>query len=309
MPSGLLPASGTLAVLALLLNAATWGLSWWPFRHLQGAGLHALWSTALVYAASALVVTFWRPRAWRQLTGSPRLWLIMLASGCTNAGFNWAVTIGDVARVALLFYLMPVWAVVLARWVLGERADAQAWLGVALALAGALLVLSGSPSPDDADGPSRPGSMPPLADALAILAGFSFALNNVMLRRCADLPDEGRSLAMFVGGTVVAAALAAAGAASIGALAQSGIGWPPVPSAGWVVPALALSLAFLAANLALQYGAARLPASVTAVVMPSEVVFAAVSAAWWAGEAIGQRVWIGGACILGATLLGAWRRD
>jgi hypothetical protein len=30
-----------------------------------------------------------------------------VASGLTNVGFNWAVTVGDVVRVVLLFYLMP----------------------------------------------------------------------------------------------------------------------------------------------------------------------------------------------------------
>jgi drug/metabolite transporter (DMT)-like permease len=34
--------------------------------------------------------------------------------------FNWAVTIGDVGRVVLLFYLMPAWAALFARLVLGE---------------------------------------------------------------------------------------------------------------------------------------------------------------------------------------------
>ena len=39
-----------------------------------------------------------------------------------------------------------------------------------------------------------------------------------------------------------------------------------------------LALWFMAGNLALQYGAARLPANATAVVMVSEVLFASVSA-------------------------------
>ena len=38
------------AVLALVLNAFVWGVSWWPLRQLQGHGLHPLWATALVYA-------------------------------------------------------------------------------------------------------------------------------------------------------------------------------------------------------------------------------------------------------------------
>ena len=29
-------------VLALMVNAFVWGVSWWPFRHLQAIGLHPL---------------------------------------------------------------------------------------------------------------------------------------------------------------------------------------------------------------------------------------------------------------------------
>jgi EamA domain-containing membrane protein RarD len=62
-----------------------------------------------------------RPGAWRELLRTPALWVLVLAAGTTNATFNWAVTIGDVVRVVLLFYLMPLWAVLLARALLGER--------------------------------------------------------------------------------------------------------------------------------------------------------------------------------------------
>ena len=301
------PGSG-LAVLALLFNALTWGLSWWPFRELQAAGLHSLWSTVLIYGAAALVVGLWRPRAWGQLARSPALWLIMLASGCTNLGFNWGVTVGDVARVVLLFYLTPLWTLLLARWLLGEHADAAVWLRVAMALGGAVLVLtSGSHAAESTDGAARAVSMPLLADVLAIGGGFFFALNNVMLRRAAHEPDEGRALAMFVGGTLVSLLVATLGAADVGFMAQSRIDWPPVPAPSWVLPALGLAVAFLFANLALQYGATRLPANVTSVVMPSEILFASVSAAWWAGEMLTPMLLAGGILILGATVLAAWQ--
>ena len=126
----------------------------------------------------------------------------MLASGTTNAAFNWAVVIGDVVRVVLLFYLMPLWAVLLARWLLGERLTWLALLRVVLAIAGAAIVMQ----PADGGWPVPAG----LADWLGVLGGFSFALNNVMLRREAHRSDESRALAMFAGGVLVAGALASA---------------------------------------------------------------------------------------------------
>ena len=51
--------SGALAVLALVFNATTWGLAWWPIRTLTEAGLHPLWATALIYvtATAGLALT------------------------------------------------------------------------------------------------------------------------------------------------------------------------------------------------------------------------------------------------------------
>lgn len=291
--------AGALPVLGLLVNAFTWGVSWWPLRHLESAGLHPLWATTLLYAVASVVMIAWRPSGLRELFNAPALWVILLASGGTNACFNWAVTVGEVTRVVLLFYLAPLWMVLLARWLLGERLHAGVWLRVALALAGAAIVLLAQPA--DAVASARPPSA--LADALALIGGVLFALFNVMLRREADRPETGRALAMFLGGVLVPGAVALVATASGGDVA-----WPPVQQGawlGWIWPLLALAGAFLLANLALQYGAARLPSQITAVVMPSEVVFAAVSAAWLAGEVLSGAALLGGALILAATLLAA----
>jgi drug/metabolite transporter (DMT)-like permease len=98
-----------------------WGvISWWPFRQLEAHGLHPLWATALIYAFSLACLLAARPGAWRGFMSQPLLWLLMASSGLTNVGFNWAVTVGDVVRVVLLFYLMPAWSVLLAWPLLGE---------------------------------------------------------------------------------------------------------------------------------------------------------------------------------------------
>ncbi len=280
-------------VLALTVNAFVWGVSWWPFRHLQAMGLHPLWATAQVYVLSALAIIAWRPGSLRQLVRHRPLWLIFLASGATNATFNWAVSIGDVVRVVLLFYLMPLWSLLLARVILKEKLTPSSVARVAMALAGAALVLShGEPSAGGAG--HRVAILP---DVLALLGGFAFALNNVMLKREASQPEEGRALAMFFGGAVVAGVTATA----LSAGGAAGVGWP-VGLNAWLLPALGLAVAFMASNLCLQYGAARLSAAVTAVVMPCEVLFAALTSVWWGGATLHATVLVGGALILAATL-------
>ncbi|MEI2679368.1 MAG: DMT family transporter [Burkholderiaceae bacterium] len=285
------------AALALVFNALVWGLSWWPLRQLDAQGVHPLWATVLIYAPTVLVIAAWRPRAVGQLLTQWPLWVLALAAGLTNAAFNWGTVIGDVVRVVLLFYLMPLWSVLLARVLLKEPVTLAAGARIALALLGAGIVLR----PEGATGWAVLPFPQSLADGLGLLGGFTFALNNVMLKREADRPEEGRALAMFVGGAVVAGALAAA---------LSALGRVPWPVAGgvaalpwWAIAlALTMSVLFLCSNLALQFGASRLPIHVTSVLMLSEVLVAAGSAALLGAGRITVPLLLGGAMIVAAAV-------
>ncbi|TWO70998.1 DMT family transporter [Caenimonas sedimenti] len=283
---------GPWPALALVFNAFVWGLSWWPFRELQSQGLHPLWSTALIYLVSLACLLAVRPGAVRGWWQSPWLWLLAAAAGMTNVGFNWAVTIGDVVRVVLLFYLMPAWSVLLAWLLLDEKPHATALARVALALVGVAIVLDGG-----AMGWPWPQG---LADWLALAGGFSFALTNALLRKLQATPPESRVLAMFGGGAALAGTVATWG------LAQGTIPGLPALQASWLGVGLALSAAFLVGNLALQYGAARLAAHTTALVMLSEVVFASLSSVALGAAELSPRVLAGGALIVAAAAWSAW---
>lgn len=281
--------SSALPASALLLNALVWGLSWIAFKALKEHGVHPLWSTVMIYGTVLLVLLVWRPSGFRELARHPYLLLLSAAAGMTNLGFNWAVTIGDVVRVILLFYLMPAWSIGIAWWLLGERPTRAALARVVLALTGVLLVLKK---------PDSPWPIPEnLADGLALMAGFAFALTNALLRRWRSTPSDARAMSMFGGSLVIAGV-----AATIGTL--NGL-TPPVPalSAQWLPWALALAIAFLCGNLALQYGAARLPAQATALIMLSEVVFASISAVLLGATQLGPGTLWGGAMILAAAFL------
>lgn len=275
--------------LGLLLNALAWGVSWWPLRHLQQQGLHPLWATVLFFALGAVLISVWRPQVWRGLLTSRAVWALAVAAGTTNAAFNWAVSVGDVVRVVLLFYLMPLWAILLAWWMMGEPITKVALLRVALALVGAVLVLL----PEGGQWPTFDG----LADWLGLVGGFCFAWTNVLLRQQAQVPASTRAMAMFMGGTVWPLGLGLV-------LWQWGVvpAWP-VSAGPWLWVALAMGVVFLASNLALQYGAAKLPVQVTSVVMLTEVVFATLSSVWWGGAVLTWQVLSGGTLILLVALL------
>ncbi|MCX7278900.1 MAG: EamA family transporter [Burkholderiales bacterium] len=288
MPAALLP------VLALVLNAFIWGVSWWPFRQLQQLGLHPLWSTSLLYAVALLGLLLARPAASRGMLRQPGLWLLLLATGLSNAAFNWAVAIGDVVRVVLLFYLMPGWAVLLGWLVLGERPTRAALLRLVLALVGVLVVLwpAGGLGALAGQGFSA-------ADALALLGGFSFALTNVQLRRLQHVPGTARMGAMFAGGVLIPAL-----AASLGA--QFGL-VPVIPplQLDWASAIAVMGLLFFFGNMGLQYGAARMSSANSSIVMLTEIVFASVSSVALGAATLSLRTLAGAALILLASVLAA----
>ena len=105
-------------------------------------------------------------------------------------------------------------------------------------------------------------------------------------------------LAMFGGGAVMAAASALLG------MQQQVVPGPALRAAGIPV-ALALGLGFMAGNAALQYGAARLAASTTAIVMLTEILFASLSAAALGAAQFSPRIVLGGSLIVLAAVMAA----
>lgn len=276
-------ASRGLAATALLTGAFVWGVIWYPYRALRDAGIDGISSTTLTYAvALALALLVWRPRPVRPAHPWLLVGLAFAAGGC-NLGYVMATLNGEVVRVLLLFYLAPLWTVLLAWVLLGERLNRFGAFVVLLSLAGAATMLwrpeAGLPLPRD------------LADWSGLGAGFCFALFNVLSRRARNLPASQRILVSFLG--VVA----------LGAL----LGGVDLPAAAAAPPqALFLLLLvgglLLAINLVVQFGLVHTPANQAIVIMLSEVGFAAVSSWLLAGEAIGPREWIGGAMIIAASL-------
>jgi drug/metabolite transporter (DMT)-like permease len=284
------------AVGALVVNAFVWGVSWWPLRQLQSAGLHPLWSTVIMYCFALVVVLSIKPKAWQGLVQHPQLWLLFLASGLTNVGFNWAVSISDVVRVLILFYLMPAWAVLLAWLLLGERPTRAALLRLLLAFTGVMIVLLPSNTTSTASAALHFG----FADGLALMGGFCFAFTNVLLKKLNHTLSESRMFAMFGGGAMLALLAGTAG------MTQGWVNTLPAVSASWVWLAGGLSLAFLVGNVALQYGASRLRSSTTSVVMLSEVAFGSLSAIALGAAVVDTRTLLGGLLIILAAALAAF---
>ncbi|MFN3628463.1 MAG: DMT family transporter [Casimicrobiaceae bacterium] len=282
--------------LAALANASVWGASWIALKWLSAHAVGALWVTLVAFALCTLAIVIASPRAFGMLARHRALGWIALAAGVTNVCFSVALATGDVVRSVLLFYLMPAWVVLLARWLLNETITRAALGRLILAIAGAVLVLGDgqwiAPWPTSA------------ADGLAIAGGFAFGLNNVLLRKHRDTPAEARALAMFGGAVLLAPIAIVLVRLIIGPIEATRF----EPDTGAFLVLAGFALAVLFANLALQYGAARLPANVLSLIMLSEILVASLTAWVLGASTLGRGTLAGGALIVAATLFALFAR-
>jgi drug/metabolite transporter (DMT)-like permease len=139
-----------------------------------------------------------------------------------------------------------------------------------------------------------------MADLLALMAGFAFGLNNILLRKLhGSVPASASVLAVFGGGALMSLLAATLG------LNQGFVTALPAIDALWPVWVAALSLFILTSNLGLQYGAARLSASATSIIMLSEIVFASASSVLLGASALTTATLLGGGLILLAAVWSA----
>jgi drug/metabolite transporter (DMT)-like permease len=275
------------AVASLLTGALIWGLIWYPYRILRDAGIDGVAASTASYAiALVLGLIIFRGSLARLTPSWTLLWLALASAGC-NLGYVLATLSGEVMRVLLLFYLAPLWTVLLARVLLGERLNRPGACVIALSLAGAAAMLwqpaVGWPVPQNA------------ADWFGLCAGFSFALFNVLSRYAKDISIENKSIVSFAGVVAVGATLLAVGVAPLPTATAS--------PAWWLLALIGMVLLFV--NLVVQYGLARVAANRAIVIMLSEIGFAALSSWLLAGELLGPREWLGGAMIVAASVLSA----
>ncbi len=275
------------AILSLLAGALIWGLIWYPYRILRDAGIDGVVASTATYAIAFVLGLAFFKRSLGAFVPSWTLFWLALASGGCNLGYVLATLSGEVVRVLLLFYLAPLWTVLLSRVLLGERLNRVGAFVISLSLAGAATILwhprVGLPVPKDA------------ADWLGLGAGFSFALFNVLSRQAKGISIETKSMVAFAGVVLLGSLLILAG-----------IGTPQMPAAPsvWLLLGL-IGGVLVVVNLVVQYGLARVASNRAIVIMLSEVGFAALSSWLLADEALGLREWMGGAMIVAASVFSA----
>lgn len=272
-------------VFSLLLAATLWGVIWYPLRLLEAAGMHGLWATLTSYAAALLLgfLPFWARRGELGQQPLTLLWLALAAGWC-NVSFIMAVLEGSIVRVLLLFYLSPIWAVLLARLILGERLTAQARWIFLLAIAGALTMLW-----DPAIGMPWPSAS---GDWLAVSSGVAFAMMNVLVRRLQEVSVPVKIFVSWCG--VLAVAI-------VWLIILDNVSMPQLPAQVWLGAAALGWFGIFIMTFATQYGVTHMPVHRSAVIMLFELVAGALSSLWLTDEQVMPWEWVGGVLIMGAA--------
>jgi len=269
-----------LPVLALLLGATLWGVFWYPLRLLEENGLVGLWATLMIYGAALVVGLPVVLRRRYPLVRPGMLVLLAFVSAWCNIAFILAILEGNVVRVTLLFFLSPLWTVILSKFILDEPLTRSARITLLLALVGALIMLW-----DSEMGVPWPQGQ---ADWLALSSGFAFALSNVLIRKMHDVEIWVKTVTTWSGAVVLSATW----------ILIAGIPLPEVES-GVVISALSIgAIGMVVMTLVVLYGVTHMPAHRSAVILLFELVVGAVSAQLLTDEHVMVNEWIGGLLIV-----------
>ncbi|HQN65820.1 MAG TPA: DMT family transporter [Methylophilus sp.] len=280
------------AVFGLLYGALCWGLIWYPYRLMDQAGISGIASSFYTYCIALLMGAAMFCRRWDRVHLLPKsvVWLSLVA-GWTNLSYVLAVINGEVMRVMLLFYLSPLWTLLLAHFWLKEQIHRTGFLTIAISLLGAFVMLHDFnqhgwqwPLPQNA------------AEWLALSSGMGFSLTNVITRKSAHLTIAAKSMLVWVGVAGMALLMLP--------VAESF----PSPSyftlTNWGVMTL-IALLLLTATLFVQFGVTQMTAVRASVLFLFELVVAAVASYYLAHEVMTWNEWVGGAMIVAAALMAA----
>jgi drug/metabolite transporter (DMT)-like permease len=286
------------AIFGLLFGAVCWGVIWYPYRIMAEAGVSGVASSFYTYCIAIVLGSLLFAKHWRGILTLPKsaIWLCIVA-GFTNLSYVLAVIDGEVMRVMLLFYLSPLWTLILARYWLKEPLTIMGLLAIFIAMVGAYIMLA-NPFSANANHWPLPQNK---AEWLALGAGIGFSLTNVITRKSVHLSLAAKSMLVWVGVAGMALMLMPFISEQI-----------PSPfffnaTHWWMM--LLIALLLMAATLLVQYGVTKIAAMRASVLFLFELVVAAIASYYWANESMTVNEWIGGMFIIAAGLLSVFKSD
>ncbi len=282
-----------LAATAIVFVTGTlWGLYWIPVRQLEALGLPGAWGTAAITAAAALILLPVALRNRRVIAAADPVALVSLAlGGAAFALYSIGLVYGRVAIIILLYFLTPVWSALIGRYVMGWPTPRLRIAAIGVGLLGLAVMLGAhgqAPVPRGA------------GEWMALIAGLLWSVATTGIRARSQVAPAGSAFVFATGATIAALLLA--------------LHLPPADGAGMQArPAAALGLAAATGGFwwgltiaALMWATVRLEPARVGILLMSEVLVGAISAAVLAGETLHRWEIAGGALVLCAGLLEVW---
>lgn len=280
-----------LAVVILFISSAGWGLTWLPVKKMNEMGMDSMHLILIAFISGALVLSPWlfkQYKSWKPSIGF--MILIALSGGFANASFQTAIFYGDVIRVMILFYLLPVWSV-LGGWIfLKEKIDTIRLIAVIVCLSGAFVIL-------DVWHTSWHGIS--WIDLLAIGSGMGLAATNILFRFTQHIPVMSKVSATFIGCTVIMSGFI---------MAATEI--TPLPDNNAIPMAVAYGAIWLTLiSIGTQWAVTRMEAGRSAIIIVMELVVAVTSVALLTSAELQAHEIIGGLMVISAALLEGSRSE
>jgi drug/metabolite transporter (DMT)-like permease len=262
------------AKLAVAYSGLVWGLFWLPLRALESVGIAGPWAILLFYAVPALICLPFAIFSWRQHRNSgPWLPILGIATALPLVIYSIAVLNTEVVRAMLLFYLTPVWSMILGRIFLKEKITPIRWATLAVAFIGVSVVLKvedGFPLPRN------------FGDWMALTGGFLWAVSCVFLRL-----KQGLNAALLCQQNLIWSGIISVPVLWLMSASQAPALGLVLAQLWWLVPALIAMV--ITGVYASMWGAPKLSPTIVGILYMTEIIAGATSAAIWAGEPFGWR--------------------
>ncbi|HWA48532.1 MAG TPA: DMT family transporter [Dongiaceae bacterium] len=275
------------ASLAVAACGSLWGIYWLPLRHLEQAGLSGGWQTAAFFLAAfppAVSLTILaRAEIRRQFRDF--LWLALLNGLVFNLYSN-AYAHTTVFNVLFLFYLSPVWSILIARIWYRQRVSLVRIGCVVGGLSGLVIMLSGD------------GGLPlprNLGDWMALVSGILWAVLTIRIRNSHEIGSTANLAAFLIGGLIFALLFALIG---------GGNALPSVEAIGnsWLLVLVIAWIGWLPSQFILFWGVRRISPVRTSILLMTELVSGVATAAWLSGDPVTWQQLLGGGLIVAAGL-------
>lgn len=217
--------------------------------------------------------------------GTLILWLAGLAFAGDLAIWHQSIHLTSVANSTLLTNLAPVFLTLVLHFGFGQRHAPRFWLGLVLALAGAVVLMAGS---------LRIGRETALGDLLAIVTAMFYAAYQLLVSR-------GRQ--SFSALDVMLRSSAGAAAVLLLITVLSGEPMWPRSAHSWAILAALALISHIGGQGLIAWALAHLPASFSSVTLLVQPIAATVFAWLILGEAFGPQQVLGGAIVMAGILL------